>query len=359
MRSSFQTERCHLHTRLTFLFLTLVRRFRCFSLAAPIGRPNPDPYTISQDLRFPTMAAPAQPGDTRKTSTRPWLPARRLVSRKSSPTLRTTSTFDPVNILPKQTGLKVLPEDFPRPPRRDSVSPLNLGTAGPRPRVKISSGALSMSGPVSPSPPSIFDNFDGTHDQQELLTEPTTALGSAEEQSYDLKPPPPSVSQANVEALSERLFSVDHLDTILQNQATAARLRAFLNQFRPQYAESLVRYVETKKAITAVQYANAIAESIPTTPGHPPYLAATLDDRFEAKSRRVVEDLVDEALPAYITNRLTTLVTDTLVKEITGNNAPVMRELVPSLAEVYCVTDPSLPDNPIVYASEGEFAHSK
>ncbi|KAI7042315.1 hypothetical protein KC352_g46504, partial [Hortaea werneckii] len=29
-----------------------------------------------------------------------------------------------------------------------------------------------------------------------------------------------------------------------------------------------------------------------------------------------------------------------------------MRELIPSLAEVYCVTDPSLPDNPIVYASE-------
>jgi hypothetical protein len=30
-----------------------------------------------------------------------------------------------------------------------------------------------------------------------------------------------------------------------------------------------------------------------------------------------------------------------------------MRELIPSLAEVYCISDPSLPDNPIVYASEG------
>ena len=69
----------------------------------------------------------------------------------------------------------------------------------------------------------------------------------------------------------------------------------------------------------------------------------------------VVQELVDDALPAYITHRLVTVVTDSLVKEITGNNAPIMRELIPSLAEVYCITDPSIPDNPIVYASEGTF----
>ena len=66
-----------------------------------------------------------------------------------------------------------------------------------------------------------------------------------------------------------------------------------------------------------------------------------------------VESLLEDALPAYVTHRLTQLVTESLVKEITGNNAPIMRELIPSLAEVYCITDPSLPDNPIVYASEG------
>lgn len=39
-------------------------------------------------------------------------------------------------------------------------------------------------------------------------------------------------------------------------------------------------------------------------------------------------------------------------QEITGQGTPVMRELVNGLAEVYCLSDPSLPDNPIVYASE-------
>lgn len=38
-----------------------------------------------------------------------------------------------------------------------------------------------------------------------------------------------------------------------------------------------------------------------------------------------------------------------------GQNTPIMREMIPSLAEVYCITDPSLPDNPIVYASQGVY----
>ncbi len=205
----------------------------------------------------------------------------------------------------------------------------------------------------SVSPPSLFDRADDRHDHD---TEPTTALGSgSDEPSYDLKPPAPSISHDNIEALSERFFSLDHLDVILRDHNLAARFTRFLNQYRPQHAQALTRYRETKKAMAAVEYANAIAEQILAAPGHPPYVAATLDEQFEVRSSEIAEDLVDDALPAYITHRLVTLVTDTLVKEITGNNAPIMRELIPSLAEVYCVTDPSLRDNPIVYASEGEW----
>ncbi|KAF2722856.1 hypothetical protein K431DRAFT_266029 [Polychaeton citri CBS 116435] len=200
----------------------------------------------------------------------------------------------------------------------------------------------------SATPPSVFDAQD---DRQEYQTNPTTQA-SDEPGSYDLKPPPPSLSQDNVESLAVRFFSQDHLDAIVRDPLTHARFIRFLKQYRPQYISTLNRYVETKKAITAVEYANALAEAVPTSSGHPPYLAAHLDDRFDAKSKRIVEDLVEEALPAYATSRLVSLVTESLVKEITGNNAPVMRQLIPSLAEVYCITDPSLPDNPIVYASE-------
>jgi len=279
------------------------------------------------------------------------------IARKSSPTLRadddnarTMSTSAPSNILPNDNrAQKTYPKYMPSIPQLD---PEQVHAAEPAFGAPVGGVSMPMSPARSASPPSVFDHTE--LDQPEQYTEPTTARTGSDEPSYDLKPPPPSTSHDNVEALAVRFFSADHLDLILRDHTLSARFTKFLHQYRPQYAQKLVRYLETKKAITAIEYANAIADHLPTSSGHPPYVAATLDDRFEAKSRRIVEDLVEEALPAYVTHRLVTLTTDTLVKEITGNNAPIMRELIPSLAEVYCVTDPSLPDNPIVYASEGE-----
>lgn len=213
-----------------------------------------------------------------------------------------------------------------------------------------------MSPVASPIPPSVFDLPEEQHDER--YTEPTTALGSGPESddlgdSYNLKPPLPQTVQTGLETLATRFFSVEHLDLILRDYALALRFTRFLDQYRPQHADTLKQYAQARKAIAAVEYANAIANQLQPPPGHPPYLAATLDERFEARSKRTVEDLVEEALPAYLTHRLVSLVTENLVKEITGNSAPIMHELIPSLAEVYCITDPSIADNPIVYASEG------
>ena len=102
-----------------------------------------------------------------------------------------------------------------------------------------------------------------------------------------------------------------------------------------------------------MEYANAILEKGPNESSQKPLIAATFNESFVAKSRQTAEALLEEALPAYLTNRLVSLVTETMVKDIIGNNAPVMKELVPNLAEVYCMSDPSLEDTPIVYASEG------
>lgn len=197
--------------------------------------------------------------------------------------------------------------------------------------------------------------FDDPQEDSQDLTEPTTAFGSGfeDQESYDLKPPAPSVSQSNLEALAGRFFSVDHLNTILRDPALSNRFSKFLHQYRAEHVPKLNQYYDAKKAQAAVEYANAVANQLPVDGDHAPYIAATLNARFDSRTKELVEDLVEDALPAYVTHRLTALVTESLVKEITGNNAPVMRELIPSLAEVYCITDPSLPDNPIVYASEG------
>lgn len=268
-----------------------------------------------------------------------------LLTRKSSQTLPTLSSLaSPTSETLRKQG------------DSDNLDPSGLqhGVSSPVFGVPAGAGAAGpreMSRAGSISPPSVFDDNpdDGRY------TEPTTGLesGSPDETSYDLKPPPPSVSHTNVEALALRFFSVDHLNIILRDSVLAGRFAKFLEQYRPQHAKTLAKYFDTKKAATAIEYANAVAESIPTAPGFPPYVAATLDDRFEAHMRELVDDLVEDALPAYVTHRLTQVVTESLVKEVTGTNAPIMQEMIPSLAEVYCVTDPSLPDNPIVYASQG------
>ena len=176
-------------------------------------------------------------------------------------------------------------------------------------------------------------------------------------QNFELRPPPPNKSVKNLDILSEQLFSGDHLRVILRDPSFFLRFTAFLNRYKPNLAPVLVRYLEAQKAIKAVEYANALAESIKPLPGDPaahiPCAAASIDPRFEARARRGFETLVNEALPAYITHAFTRVVTEMVVREITGSSMPLMRELVGGLAETFCLADPSLKDCPIVYASEG------
>ena len=172
--------------------------------------------------------------------------------------------------------------------------------------------------------------------------------------NFDLKPPPPNTKIKNIDVLSEQLFSGDHLRIILKDPSFFLRFTAFLNRYKPHSAPVLVRYLEAQKALKAVEYANALAEIIKPGLGEhtSPCPAASVDPRFEARLKRSFDSLVNEALPTYITNCLTKVVTESMVREITGTGMPVMRELVGGLAEVFCLADPGLKDCPIVYASE-------
>lgn len=216
-----------------------------------------------------------------------------------------------------------MPRDFPLPPSHKSSSPENVGSS-----------------------------------TQRTSVEPDPRSSAADPgQSFDLRPPPPNKGIKLLDTLADRMFSGEHLNTILRDPAFFLRFTAFLNRYKPHSAPVLVRYLETQKAIKAVEYANAVAYSIKPlpgdAPGHPPCQAASVDVRFESKAKRAFDQLVTEALPMYITHTLVKTVTEYMVREITGTTMPVTRELVGGLAEVFCLSDPSLPDNPIVYASEG------
>lgn len=191
-------------------------------------------------------------------------------------------------------------------------------------------------------------------DSPSPVQKPANVRQSSDHQNFDLKPPPPNTKVKHVDTLSERLFSGDHLRIILRDPSFFLRFTAFINRFKSNLAPVLVRYLEAQKAIKAVEYANALSDTMKPMPGEhdSPCPAASIDPRFEQRARRSFDTLTSEGLSAYVTNALTKVVTEYMVREITGSGMPVMRELVGGLAEVFCLADPSIKDNPIVYASE-------
>lgn len=265
-------------------------------------------------------------------------------SNKSSPTIRSFSSFD---ILPvTRTSLMTDPSS-----PTSTQSPFNFGQGKP----VVDRNSRGSGG--SPSATSRFHGHGQSPSQNQTAGRSQERPISTDElSSFDLKAPPPPQKEKTIEGLSERLFSEDHLRLILGDQAQYVRFTNYLNKWKPHSVPTLIRYLETQKAIKAVEYANAVADTLRPLPGEYqnfPCAAAMVDNRFEARSRKALNELVVEALPAYITHCLIKITTESLVKQITGLETPLMKELVFGLAEVFCLSDPSLKDNPIVYASEG------
>ena len=267
----------------------------------------------------------------------------RLSSKKSNPTVQ---NFDSRDILPLADTIVLPPSGPPTPTQvqhRDIYLPPLPGTTQPEGLASPTAQVESLHTPLPSQTPMR---------SQTLLHSPTDPT-----QNFDLAAPPPREPISTLDGVSEHLFGGDHLRVILQDPSLFLKFTAFLNRYKPRFAPKLVQYLQTQKAMKAVEYANVVAETIQPLPGeYPgtiPCSAAMLDTRFEARSRKAFESLVNDALPAYITYLLVQVVTEIMVKEITGTNMPFMRELVVGLSEVFCLTDASAKDNPIIYASEG------
>lgn len=175
---------------------------------------------------------------------------------------------------------------------------------------------------------------------------------------FDLNPPAPDAGLVDIEQQLTRLFSAEHLHFILNDHSLFHRFSAFLNRYRPYLVPTLVRYLEMRKVHKALEYANAVARKIrwPSQSDHYKFSglgAASTDARFDDFANKELLLLVSEALPAFCTYTLVDTVVDCVARDITGQGIPIFRELVGELAEVFCLTDPSVHDNPIIYASEG------
>jgi hypothetical protein len=186
---------------------------------------------------------------------------------------------------------------------------------------------------------------------------------SEEGASYDLIAPWDGVDAPlhKLERLSDVMFGTEHMLSILNNPRYLARFREFLLEERPRSISTLTYYLNAVKALKALEYANALVRlSIDVPPPAVQLLqrdneavGETVNKVLEQRVEDGLNALTAEELPAFITSRCITITSKIVEERVRGTLPMKFRETSNALAEVFCLTDPSRPDNPIIFASQG------
>ncbi|KAK0619308.1 hypothetical protein B0T14DRAFT_584760 [Immersiella caudata] len=174
--------------------------------------------------------------------------------------------------------------------------------------------------------------------------------------SFDLLAPVSSPRGLySLERLSQQLFSREHLGVIFADPVVLQRFTSFIRTSRASSVPLLVYYLDALKATKAIDYANSVMETLGPLEGldfsqSPAELTA--NKALQDKADQAFEELVREELPAFITHTWIRIASLSIKKRITGTLSTHLRQMSEGLAEVFCLTDPTREDNPIVFASE-------
>ncbi|KAJ5661876.1 PAS-associated C-terminal [Penicillium maclennaniae] len=182
-----------------------------------------------------------------------------------------------------------------------------------------------------------------------------------EDGSFDLVAPYESDETPlhSLERQADTMFSSEHMLTILTNPRYLARFRDFLVAERPKSIPVLTYYLNAKKALKALQYANSLVRlsvDVPTAgiKNSKQPVGDTVNAALEARVQDALEALTAEELPAFITYTCITITSKVVEERVRGTLPEKFHGTSDALAEVFCLTDPSRPDNPIIFSS-GEF----
>lgn len=179
--------------------------------------------------------------------------------------------------------------------------------------------------------------------------------------SYDLVAPYEGEGAPlhSLERQADIMFSSEHMLTILTNPHYLARFRDFLVAERPRSVPVLTYYLNARKALKAFDYANALVRlsvDVPT-PGvknakQP--VGPTANAALEARVQDALDALTAEELPAFLTSTCINITSKVVEERVRGTLPDKFQGTSDALAEVFCLTDPSRPDNPIIFASGGK-----
>ncbi|ORY71161.1 uncharacterized protein BCR38DRAFT_329200 [Pseudomassariella vexata] len=174
--------------------------------------------------------------------------------------------------------------------------------------------------------------------------------------SFDLVVPAHALGkQYSLETQSELLFSVKHLGVIFEDPLLLQRFTNFLYSSRPRSVPLLVYYLDALKALKAINYANAVTAALNPIEGldyTESSILSTVNNPLQERADKAFETLANHDLPAYITHTYVQTVSLTIKRRISDTLPLHLRDMSEGLAEVFCLTDPSRPDSPIVFASE-------
>ena len=178
-------------------------------------------------------------------------------------------------------------------------------------------------------------------------------------EDYDL---PASMEDAShldaIEAVSQVLFSPEHLKVIFAEPSSLLKFTSFLTVYRPNSIPTLIYYLDAMKALKAISYANSIAEALESIPAQDlkSVTQKATCTELEINAEKAFTQLVENDLPAYVTYLYIQVVKTSIMKLGTGTATQAQQDNQPDgFAEIFCLTDPSRPDNPIIFASEGWF----
>jgi hypothetical protein len=162
-----------------------------------------------------------------------------------------------------------------------------------------------------------------------------------------------------IERVSELLYSEIHLQIIFSEPSLLLKFTSFLSQYRPQSIPTLIYYLDATKALMAIRYADTIARSLEAQPDADlaAISAPTTNPELESRAKQAFTLLAERELPAYVAHMYIQAVKASMMKPVTPSVPHA--EVSEGFAEIFCLTDPSRPDNPIVLASEGAFRCSK
>jgi hypothetical protein len=117
---------------------------------------------------------------------------------------------------------------------------------------------------ITPPPSAMARHFEHNNENPVVMEEQQQQQENQEsaESFFDLGATLPTQDDGSIEAVMRRLFSAEHLNFILADHALFHRFSAFLNQYKSKLVPTLIRYLEMRKAMKAIEYANAVARQI-------------------------------------------------------------------------------------------------